>query len=46
MGNYTARSRWEVDATPKQAFALVSDLTRSHEWATNPLTVVAETPGL
>lgn len=45
MGNFTARSRWEVNATPEEAFALVSDLTRSHEWATNPLTVVAETPG-
>jgi uncharacterized protein YndB with AHSA1/START domain len=45
MGNYIARSRWEVSASPEQVFALVSDLTRSHEWATNPLTVVADTPG-
>jgi ligand-binding SRPBCC domain-containing protein len=45
MGSYVNRSQWFVNATPEQAFALVSVLTRSHEWATNPLTVVAETPG-
>jgi hypothetical protein len=45
MAKHVSRSRFEVDATPEQAFALVSDLTRSHEWSTNPLTVTADTPG-
>jgi len=36
---YVNRARFTVDATPEQAFALISDLTRSPEWATNPLTV-------
>lgn len=42
---YVNRTRWVVNTTPEEAFALVSDLTRSPEWATNPLNVVAETPG-
>jgi ligand-binding SRPBCC domain-containing protein len=36
---YVNRARFVVDATPEQAFALISDLTRSPEWATNPLAV-------
>jgi len=36
---YVNRARFEVNASPEQAFALFSDLTRSHEWATNPLKV-------
>jgi len=42
---YVNRARFEVNATPEQAFALFSDLTRSHEWATNPLSVEAVTTG-
>ncbi|MGZ4105406.1 MAG: SRPBCC family protein [Actinomycetota bacterium] len=42
---YVNRTRWIVNATQEDAFALISDLTRSPEWATNPLNVVAETPG-
>jgi uncharacterized protein YndB with AHSA1/START domain len=36
---YVNRARFEVNAPPEQAFALISDLMRSPEWATNPLTV-------
>src|SRR5262249_44963287 len=39
------RTHWEVNATPEEAFALVSDLTRSPEWATNPLTVESVSGG-
>jgi len=38
---YVNRTRFEVNATPEQAFALFSDLTRSPEWASNPLKVEA-----
>jgi hypothetical protein len=43
--SYVNRSRWEVKASQEDAFALISDLSRSPEWATNPLTVFADTPG-
>ena len=36
---YVNRASWTVNASPQEAFALISDLTRSHEWATNPLKV-------
>jgi len=36
---YVNRSSFTVNAPPEEAFALISDLTRSPEWATNPLTV-------
>jgi uncharacterized protein YndB with AHSA1/START domain len=42
---YINRARFEVNAPPEQAFALISDLTRSHEWATNPLKVDAVSGG-
>ena len=38
---YVNRSSFTVNASPEQAFALISDLTRSPEWATNPLKVEA-----
>lgn len=42
---YVNRSSFTVSATPEQAFALISDLTRSPEWATNPLKVDAVSGG-
>jgi hypothetical protein len=36
---YINRARFEVNATPEQAFALFSDLTRTPEWGSNPLKV-------
>jgi len=38
---YVNRSSFTVNASPEEAFALISDLTRSPEWATNPLKVEA-----
>ena len=42
---YVNHARFEVNASPEQAFALFSDLTRSHEWASNPLKVEALSGG-
>ncbi|HEV2685683.1 MAG TPA: SRPBCC family protein [Actinomycetota bacterium] len=36
---YVNRASFTVNASPEEAFALISDLTRSPEWASNPLKV-------